>query len=176
LYDDAGGTSQLVMTRTYDRSELRWLFFSSELFAALNDTEAKEREQQAQMDQALKGVKRFDIDMKTATITFTGPGREPSPWKFELIGSWLESNHRFLWGWANNQTDPALTRRVDLVRQRATGHGLRALSEATWGGPEPLFVRLARHTAVRIGAFGLYRAPFAAQSGKGVMLLALFPA
>ena len=175
LFDDESGTSELVMTRVFDKSELRWLFFTPELFAALEETAAKEAQQQAFVDVALKGVKRFDIDMKKATITFTGSDKEV-PWRFELVGSWLQERHRFLWGWANHQVDPALTNRVELVRQRATGHGLRALSEATWGGPEPLFIRLARHAAVRIGAAGLYRAPFASKTGKGVMLLALFPA
>ena len=175
LFDDESGTPELVMTRVFDRSELRWLFFTPELFSALNETEAAEVEQQRQHDQLMLGVKRFDIDMKTATITFNGLGREPSRWKFELVGSWVEERHRFMWGWANDQVDPAITRRVELIRQHATGHGLRALSEATWGGPESLFVRLARHTAVRIGAHAMYRAPFASKTGKGVMLLALFP-
>ena len=174
LFDDESGTSELVMTRVFDKSELRWLFFTPELFSALDSTEAKEREQEAFVDVALRGVKRFDIDMKRATITFTGPaGAEP--WRFELLGSWLQERHRFLWGWANHEVDPALTNRVEQLRQSATGSGLRALSEPTWGGPEQLFIRLARHASVRLGAAGLYCAPFASKTGKGVMLLALFP-
>ena len=176
LYDDESGTAELVMTRVFDRSELRWLFFTPELFAALNDSAAKEVEQQVHLDRALAGARRFDIDMKKGLITFSGPGLAPLPWKFELVGSWLQERHRFLWGWANHQVDPAYTTRVEGLRQQATGHGLRALSEATWGGPESLFVRLARHAAARINADGLYRAPFASKTGKGVMLLALFRA
>jgi hypothetical protein len=39
-----------------------------------------------------------------------------------------------------------------------------------------MFSRLVRSVAVRIDAHGVYRAPFAAQNGKGAMFLALFPA
>ncbi len=174
LFDDESGTAELVMTRVFDRSELRWLFFTPEFFTALNDTEARELEQQRALDALLVGVRRFDIDMKTSTMTFSGLN-EPLRFSFELVGSWLEERRRFLWGWANHNVDPKMSRRVDLIRQRATGHGQRALSEATWGGPEALFVRLARHTAARIGASAVYRAPFASQTGKGVMFVALFP-
>jgi hypothetical protein len=176
LFDDESGSPELVMTRVFDRSELRWLFFTAEFFKALNDTETRELEQQQALDALLVGVRRFDIDMKSSTITFTGPQREPLRFAFELVGSWLEERRRFLWGWANHNVDPKMSRRVDLIRQRATGHGQRALSEATWGGPEALFLRLARHAAARIGGAAVYRAPFASQSGKGVMFLALFPA
>jgi hypothetical protein len=173
---DGTGAATVVMTRTYDASELRWLLFTPQLFAALNETAADEAVQGQRLTMALQGTARFDIDMKKAVITFSGPGREPQSWRFELLGSWLEESRRFLWGWGNDQVDQALTRRTDAVRQSSTGPGLRALSEAQLGGPEAMFSRLVRSVAVRIGATGVYRAPFAAQNGKGAMFLALFPA
>lgn len=173
---DADGGATVIMTRTYDASELRWLLFTPQLFAALNATAAGEQVQGERLTAALQGTTRFDIDMKKALITFSGPGREPQPWRFELLGSWLQESRRFLWGWGNDQVDPGLTRRADAVRQSSTGPGLRAFSEPHLGGPEALFSRLVRSVAVRIDAHGVYRAPFAAQNGKGAMFLALFPA
>ena len=169
--DDEDG--RLVMTRRFDASELRWLLFTPALFRALERTAVEEQAQKARVDEALAGMKRFDIDMKNGRITFTAPDRAPSPWGFELIGSFVDEQKRFLWGWANDQVDPKLTRLVEALRQRSTAAGLRALTDGSFGGPEAMFTRLARHVAVETGAFGLYRAPFSSAQGKGVMYLAL---
>ncbi len=170
LQDQAGAT---VMTRRFDASELRWLFFTRALFVALARTSDDEAMQARRLDEALQGMKRFDIDMAKGVITFQGDGREPQPWGFELVGSFVDDDKRFLWGWANDNVDPKLTRRIDGLRQRSSAAGLRALTDGGFGGPERLFLRLARHAAVATGAFGLYRAPFAGQKGKGFMYLAL---
>jgi hypothetical protein len=173
--DDVGAET-LVMTRTFDASELRALYFTPALFSALNGTADEEKVQGARLEAALAGTTRFDIDMKTARISFSGPAREPAVYRFELIGSWLEESGRFMWGWANDQVGPSMTRRVEEVRRSSTGPGLRAFSDASLGGPPALFSRLARHVGARIGAQGVYRAPFAGRQGKGAMFLALFPA
>jgi hypothetical protein len=169
--DDAGGA--VVMTRRFDASELRWLLFTPALFSALAETEAEERAQAQRVDAALAGMRRFDIDMQRATITFSGPDHAPQPWGFELLGSFVDEQKRFLWGWANDQVSPRLVAGVEALRQRSTSPGLRALTDGSFGGPEALFARLARHAAVRIGAFGVYKAPFTSLQGKGVMFLAL---
>lgn len=178
LDDDAVGEDAVVMTRRFDASELRWLFFTRELFAALNSSEARELESDVRLSEALVGMKRFDIDMKKGVITFSAPAeqnREPQPWAFELLGSFLDEKKRFMWGWANDAVDPRLTRGANARREKSTGPGLRAFTDPDFGGPERLFQRLVRHTAVEMGAFGVYRAPFAAKNGKGVMFLALRP-
>jgi hypothetical protein len=169
--DDEDG--RVVMTRRFDPSELRWLLFTPALFRALERTAAEEQAQKLRVDEALAGMKRFDIDMKKGEITFSGPERAPAPWAFELVGSFMDEQKRFLWGWANDQVDPKLTRAVDALRQRSTEAGLRVLTDGSFGGPEALFARLARHVAVETGAFGLYRAPFSSTHGKGAMFLAL---
>jgi hypothetical protein len=173
-HTDSG--DELVMTRTYDASELRWLLFTPELFASLARSEADEVAAGARLREALAGTTRFDIDMKTATITFSGPGREPVPWRFELLGSWLERSGRFRWGWSNDQVDPKLTRRVDAIRVASTGPGLRVFVDAEIGGPDEMFSRVCRSVGARIGAYGVYRAPFSAVHGRGSMYLALFTA
>lgn len=172
---DAAGTETLVMTRTFDVSELRWLIFTPELFATLNATLDEEQVQGARLEAALAGTRRFDIDMRLGTITFSGPAGEPRSFRFELLGSWMEESGRFMWGWANDQVGPSMTRRVDGIRQQSTGPGLRALTDPSVGGPEAMFSRLARSVGVRIGATGVYRAPFSGRQGKGVMFLALLP-
>ncbi len=171
-----GGVLSPVMTRTFDTSELRALLYTKGLFSRLAETSVDEAAAGERLDRALAGTTRFDIDMKKGLVTFSGPSREPSPWRFELLGSWLEDTGHFMWGWANDHVDPDLTRRVDAVRQKATGPGLRAFSDAALAGPEPLFSRLCRSAGVQMGAFGVYRAPFRGRQGKGVMFLALFSA
>lgn len=171
--DDAAAEDAVVMTRRFDASELRWLFFTPQLFAALNRTEAAEDAADKAVAEALDGAKRFDIDMNKGVITFSADGRPPSPWRFELLGSFLDEKKRFLWGWANDAVDPRLTKGVNALREKSTGPGLRCFSDAGFGGPEKLFLRLVRHAAVEMGAVGVYRAPFAATKGKGVMYLAL---
>jgi hypothetical protein len=169
--DDADGA--VVMTRRFDASELRWLLFTPALFAALARTEADERAHDERLAQAIAGMKRFDIDMKRGTITFSAPDRPAAPWAFELVGSYVDEQKRFLWGWANDQVERRLVAGVDVLRQRSTAPGLRALTDGSFGGPEAMFTRLARHAAVEVGAFGLYCAPFTSTQGKGVMYLAL---
>jgi hypothetical protein len=80
-----------------------------------------------------------------------------------------------MWGWANDQVGPSMTRRIEEIRRTSTGPGLRAFTDASLGGPPALFSRLARHVGARIGAFGVYRAPFSGRRGRGAMFLALFP-
>jgi hypothetical protein len=169
--DDAGGAT--VMTRRFDASELRWLLFTPALFRALAETEEAEREQERRVDAALAGMRRFDIDMQKGAITFSAPGLAAQPWAFQLVGSFVDEPKRFLWGWANDQVAPRLVTGVEELRRSSTAAGLRAFTEASFGGPEAMFTRLARHAAARMGAFGLYRAPFVSQQGKGVMYLAL---
>jgi hypothetical protein len=171
--DDAGAES-IVMTRTFDASELRSLYFTPELFGALEGTKDEERLQGAALERALSGTTRFDIDMKLATIAFLGANEVARRYRFELIGSWLEETGRFMWGWANEQVGPSMTRRVEGIRRASTGPGLRAFCDPSVAGPAPMFSRLSRHVGVRIGAIGVYRAPFSSQHGKGMMYLGLF--
>lgn len=171
--DDAG-VETLVMTRTFDASELRWLFFTPELFEALEGTEGTEKAQGVALESALANTTRFDIDMKLALIAFVGAKASPKRYRFELIGSWLEETGRFMWGWANEQVGPSMTRRVEQIRKTSVGPGLRVFSDPALPGPAPMFSRLARHVGVRIGALGVYRAPFSSQHGKGLMYLGLF--
>jgi hypothetical protein len=174
LFDDSDPTlDPLVMSRRFDASELRWLFFTPELCAALARTADTENRQERQVREALLGMKRFDIDMKKARITFSGDPRPAQPWGFELIGSFLDDDKRFLWGWANEAVDEGVVVALNAFRRSCTGPGLRVFTDADFAGPERMFDRLARHVAVAIGAFGVYRAPFTATHGKGVMFLAL---
>lgn len=180
----AQGEWDLVMTRRFDRSELRWLFWTPQLFAALASTHTKEVEQRRAADEALRRHARFDIDMIEGRITFSPRDSDAasvpkSPWRFELLGSWSEETKRFLWGWGNEEVASSLRGGVTKVRSAVVerpdaGEGLRALVEESFGCPEPCAERLARHAAARMNAFGVYRAPFAAAQGKGFMYLALF--
>jgi hypothetical protein len=180
----ASGALDLVMTRRFDRSELRWLFWTPQLFAALASTEAKEATQRRAVDEALRRQARFDIDMSEGRITFSPHERDAasvpkSPWRFELLGSWNDETKRFLWGWSNEEVAPSLRAgglqvRSDALAGANSGEGLRALTEESFGCPEPCAERLARHAAARMNAFGVYRAPFASKQGKGFMYLALF--
>lgn len=178
----AGEAGERIMTRRFDRSELRWLFWTAPLFRALEDTHAAERAQRETLDRALSRFQRFDIDMTLGRVTFStrdgsaAPFASPFSSSFQLLGSWSDATKRFLWGWANDQIPPALKKKTDEVRLASGGDGLRALHEPSFGCPEACAERLARHAAVRMGAVGTYRAPFTSSQGKGVMYLALLEA
>ncbi len=163
----------VVMTRRYDASELRWLLWTGPLFSRLNATEHREREQRAHVDQLLSGATRFAIDMQQGTITFSGAERAELRLAFDLLGSWSAQSRRYLWAFANDQAPERLQRKVDDLRQRSTGHGLRALTDGDFGCPEACAERLARHAAVELGAQGVYRAPFSSTHSTGFLYLAL---
>lgn len=163
----------VVMTRRYDKSELRWLLWTAPLFARLNDTEERERTQRAEVEALIAGTARFGIDLQQGTITFSGAERADVVLDVDLLGSWSSDTQRFLWGFANDQVPERLRRKVEGLRQQSTAWGLRALSEGSFGCPEPCAERLARHAAVQIGARGVYRAPFSSSQGAGFLYLAL---
>lgn len=162
-----------VMTRRYDASELRWLLWTGPLFARLNATEERERAQRSDVEALLEGTARFAIDMQQGSITFSGAERADVTLAFDLLGSWSGETRRFLWAYANDQAPERLRRSVDQLRQRSTDAGLRALTDGSFGCPEPCAERLARHAAVEMGARGVYRAPFSSSQGRGFLYLAL---
>ncbi len=168
-----GEGEQVVMTRRYDKSELRWLLWTGPLFARLNATEERERAQRVEVEALIAGTTRFAIDLQQGTITFSGDARADVAFDVDLLGSWSSDTRRLLWGFANDQAPERLRRKVEGLRQRSTAWGLRALSEGSFGCPEPCAERLARHAAVELGARGVYRAPFASSQGRGFLYLAL---
>ena len=174
LFELIDGREELAMSRRFDGSELRWLFWTAPLFTRLNGTSHAEALAKTNVDAALRTHQRFDIDMTDGRIVFSKGASAPSPWAFELLGSWSDETKRFLWGWANDQVPTSLKARVEKVRASSTEDGLRALTEGSFGCPEPCAERLARHAASRMNAFGVYRAPFSSAQGKGFMYLALF--
>ena len=167
------GGDVAVMTRRYDKSELRWLFWTGPLFARLNATEQRERAQRAHIDELVRGTTRFAVDLQQGTITFSGGESTDVRIAFDLLGSWSAESRRFLWGFANDQVPERLRRKVDELRRRSTDAGLRALTEGDFGCSEPCAERLARHAAVELGAQGVYRAPFSSSAGRGVLYLAI---
>jgi hypothetical protein len=171
--------------RTFTEDEMRFLLFTPALFAELHHTEPASLRQQQALDETLRGVEKFKIDMEQGLIVFSGAGVADQPWRFELVGSFLHEkgdkdaagSSRFLWAFANDEVDLRLkagTARLRDVSDRRAG--LRLFAEPEVGGPEPMFHRLAMHAAVEMAAFALYRAPFASSTGTGAMYLALFPA
>lgn len=162
-----------VMTRRYDQSELRWLLWTGPLFERLNATEERERAQRADVEALLAGTARFAIDMQQGSIAFSGDARPELTLAFELLGSWSAEARRYLWGFANDQVPERLRRNIEGLRQRSAAWGLRALSEESFGCPEPCADRLARHAAVELGARGVFRAPFSSSQGRGFLYLAL---
>lgn len=175
--EQPGAAPEKVMSRRFDSSELRWLFWTAPLFRALEETAPTEDAQRVSMEHELRRYQRFDIDMSLGRISFSSSSSATPPLVlgFQLLGSWSDDTKRFLWGWANDQIPPALKKKTDAVRAASTGEGLRALHEGSFGCPERCAERLARHAAVRMGARGTYRAPFKSSQGKGVMYLALEP-
>jgi hypothetical protein len=168
------------MERRFDKSELRWLLFTGPLFAALNDTEAQELALLERTRAQLLGTSRFNIDMQKGIIHFSTPREQSRSFRFELLGSRVDEHDRFLWGWANDAAPPQLTRRVDTVRQRSVGDGLRSMTEAAFSLPLVGATRLAQHAAVAMQAQGIYQAPFTGRAAElggkasGHMWLALF--
>ena len=170
---DADGHDELVMTRRFDRSELGWLFYTAPLFAALNGTVDDEHAQKLRVEQALVGTRTVQIDLTGGRITFEAPNAPPVPFGLELVGSFDDERRTFLWGWANTAVPPKVVQGVEKLRASSTTPGLRAFTETDFVCPEVMAERLARHAAVAMGAFGLYKAPFQSTKGKGSMYVAL---
>ena len=130
----------------------------------------------AAVDTELASFGAFQIDMARGEIAFSKSKNAltNTTYGFALLGSWLEDTKRFMWGWANEQVATGVRADVDKIRLASTEAGLRALTEPSFGCPEPCADRLSRHAAARIdNCAGVYRAPFKTSQGKGVMYLAL---
>jgi hypothetical protein len=176
IVDEGVDPAVVHVSRRFDRSELRWLLFTPALFAALHHTQAQAAVMHARVHEALLGTERFAIDMDRGTITFSGASRADSPWRFELLGSYLTDDARFLWGFANDAIDAKLAAAVTALRARSSGEGLRLFTDPSWGGPEAMATTIAAHAAVEAKAFAMYRAPFKGRDQAGFMYLALFGA
>jgi hypothetical protein len=177
IITDRSETPPVVhVTRRFDRSELRWLLFTSELYQVLSATQMQAHDLQLQTKELLMGAQRFVIDMSRAIITFSADGRPDVPWRFQLLGSYADNDKRFLWGHANDAIEPSMAQAVIDLRARSLGEGLRLFTDASVGGPEPMARRLCAHAAVEANASGFYVAPFQGREHQGVMYLALFAA
>ncbi|HEY4221461.1 MAG TPA: hypothetical protein VGO62_08965 [Myxococcota bacterium] len=175
LVDASVAPEVVAMERRFDRSELRWLFYTAPLYRLLAASAPAEREQRAHTEAALVAYDSFQIDMQRGEIAFSNKKSGATHvFAIDLLGSWADDSKRFLWGWANEQAPARLKKSVDALRAAATEDGLRALTEPSFGCPEPCAERLARHAAARMpGTLGVYRAGFQSAQAKGFLYVAL---
>jgi hypothetical protein len=148
------------------------LIFTEPLFDALLAAEPAMAERQAALSERVRGHDDWNYDSAVGTLTLS---KGVLPWATlhaEPIGSFAYDSETWLWAWANDALADerrAMTRRLrDAAR---TERGMSALVRPTLPCTEAFATRIAALAAHRVGAEGIYGAPF----GPGVLILAVSP-
>ena len=157
-------------TIAIDRSLADYLLFTDALFAALDVVQSDFQPRQTALSTEIAGHDDWEYDAATTTLQLK---RGVLPWRALVavpVGSLAFESESWLWGWANDALPAAATAAVASVRDASRSeHRMSVLRRAELPCSEEFAVRIAAIAALRMGARGLYGAPF----GTGVMFLAV---
>lgn len=78
---------------------------------------------------------RWDFDQDTGELIFTFPDKIVSA-PAQIIGTFDSRNASWMWAWANESIDHALTRDSIRCREYGEQHNIRRLTSPTWRGEE----------------------------------------
>ena len=102
---------------------------------------------------------RYDWNQATGQLVFSESGQPRVISDVQFVGSISTRSDTWLWSWANESVDSALTTAATSVRKYGETHGLEHLTTSTWHAHEPDGWEMASITALLTGAKGAYRSP-----------------
>lgn len=166
------GEEEIIrVKRTFDKSELSWLLFTPEFYNKLRPQLENATAKRERLAMKLEGVKDFKLDLSRGTLALQ-KNTETLSLDVQLMGSWLEETHGFLWGWANPNCPPQLSTAVSKFKEANAQPGLRLFYKPEIGGPEKMAHMLSEHAACEMGLDGVIKTPFQSENGPGFMYLA----
>jgi hypothetical protein len=146
------------------------LLFTEPFFDALVEVENVFEPQQKTLSAEIAGHDDWEYDATTQTLQLK---KGVLPWRAlraVAIGSMAYESESWLWAWANDALPEGASVDVARVRDGAlNAPGMSVLRRAEMPCSEEFAVRLAAIAAMKMGARGIYGAPFE----TGVMMLAV---
>lgn len=113
--------------------------------------------------------KRFYVDPKTRTLTFS-TGDKPGVVAHVLfVGSVANKPGTWLWSWADSSAPKSMSEPILRVRKFGEDHGFKKLTEPSWPGDKTDGWDMTAAAAFILSAKGVYRAPY--EDGSGYVFL-----
>lgn len=139
-----------------------WAEFLSKASAYLS-----RQQDAAKREFALESWKRYDLDPRTGTFTFSTKGKPGVVAHAVLVGSIAGKPRTWLWSWADSSVPESLSGPMLRVRTFGKDHGFKRLVDPDWPGDRIDGWRMAAAAALVLSAKGAYRAPY----GDGAVYL-----
>lgn len=108
----------------------------------------------------LESWKRFSLDPRTGTLTFSTGGKPRVVAQVLLVGSVADKPGTWLWSWADSSVPESMSEPILRVRQFGEDHGFDKLADPTWPGRKTDGWEMAAAAAFILSAKGAYRAPY----------------
>jgi len=107
----------------------------------------------------LEAYPRWDVDMKKASLAFSGEGLARLVLEIEAIGSFSSTSGTWLWAWGNWHLPAIVRSRIPAVRELGERDRFLHLMEPEWHAAEHDGWHMAAIAARELGALGVYRMP-----------------
>ena len=118
-----------------------------------------ERQDALRADFRLDSWPRWDWSQDTRQLVFSEDGVPRVVADIQFVGTTSTETGTWLWSWANEHVDPALSRDVDEVRGFGEAHGIAQLTTPKWEGDATDGWEMTSIAAYVLQAKGAYRTP-----------------
>jgi hypothetical protein len=108
----------------------------------------------------LESWKRYDLDPKTGTLTFSTGGKPGVVAHVLIVGSIADKPGTWLWSWADSSVPDSMSDPLLRVRQFGKDHGFDKLANPDWPGDKTDGWDMTAAAAFILSAKGAYRAPY----------------
>jgi hypothetical protein len=102
---------------------------------------------------------RWDYDLERGTLTFSANGVPKVLASIQVVGTTSLTGGTWMWGWANENLPPKVTKEVAKVREFGLAGNIPELKEAELPDDEYLGWGMTAVAAKLLGAKGAYRCP-----------------
>jgi hypothetical protein len=134
---------------------------SSELLKLIASATEYLRERQDDLSSKFRLTQwpRYDWDQGTGQLIFSDDGKARVIADIQFVGSISTRSDTWLWSWANDSNDGALTVSAATARKYGESHEMEHLTTATWHAHEEDGWEMTSVTAFLTSAMGAYRTP-----------------
>jgi hypothetical protein len=103
---------------------------------------------------------RWDLNQETGELVFSNKGIPAVIAKFQFVGSFSETSKTWLWSWGNSSILPALSQKIEMIKQYGEKNDFLKLTERKWSADQGDGWEMAAITNYLLNAKGIYRPPF----------------
>lgn len=121
---------------------------------------AQTTQQSLEDNYKILSYERWDVDQKTGELIFSDKGQPKLLARFQFVGSYSERDKSWLWSWGNASINPALYKRMEMMKSLGEKHQFKKLTDRNWTGELSDGWEMAAVANYLLKTKGIYRAPF----------------